>query len=346
MKALWLTFAVLLGANALLFAFGPAGRPPPPPGALRVGLVFDVGGRGDKSFNDSAYNGLVRAERELGVAIEVIEPGEGADRESALRMFAARGFDLVIATGFIFTDDVNAVAADYPSVRFACVDYALRTDAAGRLIPPPTNVAALKFREEEGAFLVGALAALTSESGRLGFVGGMDIPLIRRFQAGYAHGVRHVCPACKVVVNYAGVTGGAFKDPGRGKELALAQYRGGVDIIFHASGATGLGVFEAARQTRRMAIGVDSDQYAEAPGFVLTSMVKRVDEVVYRTIGDVQAGRFASGIRSFGLAEDGVTFVDDRNNAALIAAATRARLAALRAAIVAQEIRVDGAESY
>ena len=174
-------------------------------------------------YNDSAYAGLLRAQQELGVHIEYIEPGEGADRESALRMFASRGFELVIAVGFIFTDDVTLVAQEYPTQSFACVDYALRLDEHGRPVPPPPNVAALKFREDEGSFLVGALAGLTSATSQVGFVGGMDIPLIRRFEAGYAAGVRRVCPHCEVVSNYAGITGNAFKDPGRGKELALAQ---------------------------------------------------------------------------------------------------------------------------
>jgi len=314
--------------------------------ALRVGLVFDVGGRGDKSFNDSAFAGLMRARDELGVHVEFIEPGEGADRESALRIFASRGFDLVIGTGFIFTDDLKLVAREYPDVAFAGVDYALETDAAGDLVAPPANLLALKFREEEGSFLVGALAALVGrERGRgetqnVGFVGGMDIPLIRRFEAGYRAGVAAVCPSCEVVVNYAGVTPGAFKDPGKGKELALAQYRAGVQVIFHAAGTTGLGVFEAARELSRLAIGVDSDQYREAPGYVLTSMVKRVDTAIFDVIRSVQAGEFRGGVKSFGLLEDGVGWVDDANNRSLVPAAARERLAELRAQIESGAIDV------
>jgi len=270
LKRILITLALLLAFDiSMLFVnprddaddnIGDAGKEP-----IRVGLVFDVGGRGDKSFNDSAYKGLIRARDELGVKIEYIEPGEGADRESAVRIFASRGFDLVIGVGFIFTDDVTLVAREYPDVKFACIDYALKNDADGKPVPPPSNLAALKFREEEGSFLVGAIAALTSKSKKVGFIGGMDIPLIRRFESGYRAGVARVCPSCEVVVNYAGVTGAAFKDPGKGKELALAQYRKGVDVIFHAAGSTGLGVFEATRITNNLAIGVDSDQYHEAP---------------------------------------------------------------------------------
>ena len=340
MRKVLVILAILLVADVALLFVGGGDTAGPGAGAVRVGLVFDVGGRGDKSFNDSAFAGLERARRELGVHVEYIEPGEGADRESALRMFASRGFDLVIGTGFIFTDDVTLVAGEYPDVSFACVDYALKTDAEGRPLPLPANLAALKFREEEGSFLVGALAALLSTTRQVGFVGGMDIPLIRRFEAGYRAGVAHVCPGCRVYVNYAGVTSGAFKDPGKGKELALAQYRRGADILFHASGTTGLGVFEAARETGRLAIGVDSDQYHEAPGFVLSSMVKRVDNAVFRTIRAVQEGRFSAGVVSMGLGEDGVAWVDDANNRALIPDGVRDRLAAIREQITEGAIDV------
>jgi len=323
---------------ALLLVGGGSGADEQAP--LRVAVVFDVGGRGDKSFNDSAFAGLERARDELGAQVEYIEPADGADRESALRIFASRGFDLVIGTGFIFTDDVTLVAEEYPNVRFACIDYAVKTDAAGNPIAPPPNLAALKFREEEGSFLVGALAALLSKTAKVGFVGGMDIPLIRRFEAGYRGGVAHVCPRCRVLVNYAGVTPGAFKDPGKGKELALAQYRGGADIIFHASGTTGLGVFEAARLTGKLAIGVDSDQYHEAPGYVLTSMVKRVDNAVFATSREVLEGRFQAGIRSFGLREQGVSYVYDDHNRALIPEAVRQKLSAIREQIIRGAINV------
>jgi len=339
MKRLLLLALVLLGLDLALWFAGPRAPASAGPGR-RVGLVFDVGGRGDKSFNDLAWAGLERARRELGVEVETIEPGDGSDRESALRLLAARGFDLVIGVGFIFSDDIAGIAREYPHAAFACIDYAVPQDAAGRPLAPPDNLAGLKFREEEGSFLVGAAAALASRTGRVGFVGGMDIPLIRRFEAGYRAGVREVCPTCTVAVNYAGVTGAAFKDPGKGKELALAQYGTGADVIFHASGSTGLGVFEAARLADGLAIGVDADQSWEAPGHVLTSMVKRVDVAVFRLAQEVVEGSFRGGVRSFGLAEDGVGWVVDDTTRAHLPAGSESQIGALKDRIVAGEVAV------
>jgi basic membrane protein A and related proteins len=339
-KPLILAGALLLAHIALL-AIHPSGAAQPPASdGLDVGIVFDVGGRGDKSFNDGAFLGGERAERELGARVHFIEPGEGSDREAGLRLLAAEHMDLVIGVGFIFTDDLTALAKEYPDVHFAGVDYALATDSTGAVIPPPSNLAALKFREEQGSFLVGALAALVGKSKKVGFVGGMDIPLIHKFEAGYRAGVKQVCPDCTVIAQYAGVTPEAFRNPGRGKELALAQYQSGVNIIFHASGSTGLGVFEAARQTGKMAIGVDADQYQEAPGFILTSMVKGVDAAVYDAIERVKSGKFTGGIYQFGLAENGVGYVYDENNRKLIPDSVRTRLEGLREQIIAGKITV------
>ena len=307
---------------------------------VNVGIVFDLGGRGDKSFNDGAYVGGVRAERELGAHVRFIEPGDGSDRESGLRLLAAEGMDLVIGVGFIFTDDLTQLAKDYPRTKFAGIDFAVSTDRAGNPIPPPPNVAALKFREEQGSFLVGALAALESQTKKVGFVGGMDSPLIQKFEVGYRAGVRRVCPSCTVLVGYAGVTPEAFRNPGKGKELALSQYGQGADIIYHASGSTGLGVFEAARQTGHLAIGVDADQYSEAPGHVLTSMVKGVDEAVFDVIKLVKEHRFQGGIYQLGLAEHGVGYVYDAQNRGLIPDSVRARLEQLSTEIVTGRINV------
>jgi basic membrane protein A len=207
-------------------------------------------------------------------------------------------------------------------------------------VQPPTNLAALKFREEEGSFLVGAIAALAGGSKRVGFVGGMDIPLIHKFEAGYRAGVRHVCPDCTVIAQYAGVTPEAFRNPGRGKELALSQYQSGVNVIFHASGSTGLGVFEAARSTGKYAIGVDADQYAEAPGHIMTSMVKGVDAVTFDAIRRVREGTFRGGIYSYGLKEGGVGYIYDANNRDLIPADVIARVEQLEAEIIAGRIQV------
>ncbi|MCU1278045.1 MAG: basic rane lipoprotein [bacterium] len=305
---------------------------------VRGGVVFDVGGRGDKSFNDSAWRGLDRAVRELGIEAEYIEPGEGSDRESGIRLLAAEGFDLIIGVGFIFSDDLYNIAREYPKVHFACVDYA-KFDAHGFVVPP-ANMVALKFREEEGSFLVGALAALVSKSHAVGFVGGMDIPLIHKFEAGYRAGARYVCPDCRVLDGYAGVTGDAFKNPAKGKELALAQYGAGADVVFHAAGTTGLGVFEAARETGRWAIGVDADQWSEAPGRVLTSMTKVVDVSVFETARRVRDGRWQGGLLQFGLKEGGVDYVYDEHNRGFIGEAVHARVEALRRQIIAGTIRV------
>jgi basic membrane protein A len=341
MRRLVILALVLLAVHTALLFVRPSGAEEPVVGeGLDVGVVFDVGGRGDKSFNDGAYLGAERAMRELGARVRYIEPGEGTDREAGLRLLSAEGLDLVIGVGFIFSDDLFQLAKEYPNVRFAGIDYAPPVDAAGNVIPPPPNLAALRFREEEGSFLVGALAALVGNSKRLGFVGGMDFPLIHKFEAGYRAGVSAVCSDCQVVAQYAGVTPEAFRNPGRGQELALSQYQSGVNVIFHASGSTGLGVFEAARRRGKLAIGVDSDQQAEAPGFILTSMVKRVDEAVYGAIRSVKDGTFTGGIFQLGLAEQGVDYVYDENNRALIPDSVRARVEALRADIIAGRIKV------
>ena len=341
MRKLLITVAVLLAVHAAFLVFSPRGTEAVADAdATRVGIVLDVGGRGDKSFNDGAYAGADSAMQQLGADVRFIEPGEGADREAGLRLLAAEGMDLIMGIGFIFTDDLTVLSREYPNSRFAGVDFALATDEAGNVIPPPPNVAALKFREEEGSFLVGALAALVGNSKRVGFIGGMDIPLIHKFEAGYRAGVKHVCPDCTVIAQYAGVTPEAFANPGRGKELALAQYQSGVNVIFHASGATGGGLFEAARATGKLAIGVDADQAAEAPGHVLTSMIKGVNAAVYDAIARVENGTFKGGVYSFGLAEGGVGYVYDENNRALIPDAARQRVEQLKADIIAGRIKV------
>jgi basic membrane protein A len=341
MRRLVILALVLLAVHTALLFVRPSRAAAPIVGeGLDVGIVFDVGGRGDKSFNDGAYLGAERAIRELGARVRFIEPGEGTDREAGLRLLAAEGMDLVIGVGFIFSDDLSQLSKEYPNVRFAGIDYAPPVDAIGNVIEPPANLAALRFREEEGSFLVGALAALVGNSKRLGFIGGMDFPLIHKFEAGYKAGVSAVCPDCQVVAQYAGVTPEAFRNPGRGQELALSQYQSGVNVIFHASGSTGLGVFEAARRRGRLAIGVDSDQQAEAPGFILTSMVKRVDEAVFKAVKSVQDGTFQGGIFQLGLAEQGVDYVYDEHNRSMIPDSVRTRVEALRAEIVAGRIRV------
>ena len=310
--------------------------PPPAANALRVGLVFDVGGLGDKSFNDSAQRGLMRAQKELGVAVTTLEPGDGDGRASALRMLAASGHALVFGVGFVFTDDLTEMAAEYPGVRFAGIDFAVRSD--NTVLPP--NLLAIKFREEQGSFLAGALAAMVSETHALGFVGGMDIPLIHKFSAGYRAGVLAVCPTCTVRGLYAGMTPSAFKDPGRGREMALSLYAGGADIVFQAAGSTGLGVFQAAREAHGLAIGVDSDQQAEAPQAIMTSMVKELDQAVFDTVAQLQHGEWHHGVHYFGLRENGLELAENKDNARFFTPERRNKLAELRAQIVSGEIMV------
>ena len=339
-KMLVLVIVLLVAHVALMFVTPSGAEQPAATDAVTVGIVFDLGGRGDKSFNDGAYLGGERAQRDLGAHVRFIEPGDGSDREAGLRLLAAEGMDLVVGVGFIFSDDLTQLAKEYPNTKFAGIDYSVGTDSTGKPILPPANLAALKFREEEGSFLVGALAALVSKSSKVGFVGGMNFPLIHKFEAGYRAGVKHVCGRCTIVSQYAGVTPEAFRNPGRGKELALSQYQQGVDVIYHAAGSTGLGVFEAARQSGKLAIGVDADQYQEAPGHILTSMVKGVDVAVFESVRWAKEGTFKGGVYELGLREQGVGYVFDANNRSLIPEGIRARVEQLREQIIAGRIRV------
>ncbi len=278
---------------------------------LRVGMVFDIGGKGDQSFNDSAYRGLQWASK-LGVSHVEIEPGADADRETGLRMIASQGFDLVIGVGFLFTDAIKAVADEFPKTKFAIID---------GFIPDKPNVSSMLFTEHEGSFLVGIIGGMKAQADgkkTVGFVGGMDVPLIHKFEAGYKAGVKYAFPACKVLSDYAGTTPSAFADPVKGKELALAQIDQGAHVIYHASGLTGAGVYEAGKERKTYVIGVDSNQnhlgHVSATGknYGLTSMLKQVDVAVYLTIRDLTKGKFKSGVRVFGLGDtvqiDGKTY--------------------------------------
>jgi basic membrane protein A len=330
--------AVLIALNIALIGAGVVvvrEKPKPAGVGIRVGLVFDVGGKNDKSFNEAAYRGLERAQRELGVRVTFIEPSEGADRESAMRSLAASGVDLVIGVGFIFGPDIERLALQFPNVKFAGIDY---SPSPGFTIPP--NLVGLRFREHEGSFLVGAIAGLITHTKIVGFVGGMKIPLIRKFEAGYEAGVHYVCPTCRVMSAYAGSEPKAFADPPLGQELAAAQYGGGADVIFHAAGKTGDGVFAAARQRKARAIGVDSDQFDAAPCCVVTSMVKRVDVAVVDVIKDIIAHQFQGGLKELGLADDGVTFVADERNQLLLPVDVVQRVKKLREDIIAGKIVV------
>ncbi|TMJ00364.1 MAG: BMP family ABC transporter substrate-binding protein [Bacillati bacterium ANGP1] len=303
----------------------------------RVGIVYDVGGRGDLSFNDMAYAGLARAQKEFGASIETrdLEPTAGGEnREELLRLLAGEKYDLIFGIGFLFTDSITRVAKDFPNVKFAIVD---------GFIGDQPNVVSLLFKEQEGSFLVGAAAALKSRTGKIGFVGGMKIPLIEKFEAGYIAGAKYIKRTIEVFSEYAGTTGEAFRDPVKGKELALAEYDRGADIIYHASGGTGIGVFEAAVVKKRLAIGVDADQSLtvkpDQRAQILTSMMKRVDVAVYETIKATTTGQYKGGVREFGLKENGVGYAVNDYNKAMIQDVT-AKLEALKKDIIAGKIKV------
>ncbi|HEX6988949.1 MAG TPA: BMP family ABC transporter substrate-binding protein [Bacillota bacterium] len=312
------SLSLLVIAALVLAACGGGGGQGAGGDTIRVGVVYDVGGRGDQSFNDMAYAGLERARQEFGDRLEGqdAEPDSGGqNREDLLRTFAEQGYDLVIGVGFIFAELITKLAQEYPDVKFAIVDSCSTTPE------PLPNVACLVFKEHEGSFLVGAAAAMKTQSGTVGFVGGMLSPLIQRFEAGYIAGVRHINPDVQVLSDYAGTTGEAFNDPTKGRELALAQIQRGADIIYHAAGGTGRGVFEAVKQQGRLAIGVDADQSLTAPDYadvILTSMMKRVDVAVYDVIKSVVDGNYQGGFREYGLAQDGVGYAVNDHNRAMI----------------------------
>lgn len=298
--------------------------------ALKVGLVLDKGGKDDKSFNSAAYAGAKQAEKDLGIELKYVEATDTNALENLHRSFARKKFDLVIGIGFAQKDAVQKVAAQFPDVKFAIVD--------GEVAAP--NVRSLLFEEHEGSFLVGAIAALKSKSGVVGFIGGMDIPLIRRFAMGYKAGVLHQNKKAKVIENYIGTTGDAWNNPAKAKELVLAQKAAGADVIFVAAGASGSGAFDGAEEKKIFAIGVDSNQNWMKPGVVLTSMLKRVDKAVYDSIQQAKGGQFTAGIVRSGLKDGGVDYALDEHNATVLDQSTRAQADELKKKIVAGQISV------
>jgi len=303
---------------------------PPALAEFKVGLVLDRGGKDDKSFNSSAYEGANLAKTKLGIFLKYVEASDDNAFEPMLRAFALRDFDLIIGIGFAQKEAIQKVAAQFPKRHFAIVDAQVEAP----------NVRSLMFQEHEGAYVVGAIAAMTSKTGKIGFVGGMDIPLIRRFVMGYEAGAKKVNPQITVIANYVGVTSEAWNNPPKGKELAVSQYEGGADIIFAAAGASGLGVFDAAEDKKKFAIGVDSNQDWTKPGLILTSMLKRVDEAVYSTIAEAKAGKFTGAVQWFGLANKGVDYSFDQYNAKILTESVRKRADELKVEIIAGKITV------
>ncbi|MGP6086933.1 BMP family lipoprotein [Antarctobacter jejuensis] len=288
-------------------------------------LIYDLGGKFDKSFNEAAYTGAERFATETGGTYRDIEIQSEAQREQALRRFAEAGFNPVITTGFAFAEPIGSVAPDYPDTKFVNVD--------GWLPEVPENVLLINFQEHQGSYLVGMMAAMKSESGTVGFVGGMDIPLIRHFACGYAQGAKAVNPDIKIISNMTGTTPAAWNDPVKGAELAKAQVGQGADIIYAAAGGTGLGVLQTAADEGILSIGVDSNQNHLHPGKVLTSMLKRVDVAVYESMkagADLETGKFMT----LGLEESGVGYAMDDNNADLVTEDMIARVEEAKAAII------------
>src|SRR5881227_956094 len=321
---------------------------------IHVGIVFDIGGKDDRSFNAAAWTGVKCAETgmmpdgktscgkpKFDIILRDVEPGNPVSIEPAMRAFAERGYDLIIGVGFAQAPIMDAVAKDYPNLNFAIIDGA--SD-----LP---NVASLVFKEHEGSYLVGMIAARESKTGTLGFIGGMDIGLIHRFAVGYEEGAKSVNPNARVIVNYVGVTDTAWNNPGKGKELALAQIGKGADVIFTAAGNSGLGAFDAAEQqgkdasgrAKAFVIGVDSNQNGVKPGFVLTSMVKRVDNAVYQIVSDVVNHQFKGGFHVYGLESDGVAYALDDNNRALIPPDVIQQAEEAKQKIIAGQIKVTDA---
>ena len=297
---------------------------------LAPAIVFDMGGKFDKSFNEGAYNGAERFKKETGIAYREFEVTAEAQREQALRNMARRGAQIVVGIGFSQASGMEKVAKEFPAVKFAIVD---------AVVDLP-NVQSIVFKEHEGSFLVGMAAAMASKTGKVGFVGGMDIPLIRKFALGYEEGARYVNPKVEVFQNMTGTTPAAWNDPTRGGELARSQFDRGADVIYAAAGATGLGVLQAAKDKGRLAIGVDSNQNHIQPGSVLTSMVKRVDLAVFEAFKTAKDGTWKSGVRNLGVAEGGVGYSLDQYNRGLITPEMERRLGQARADIVAGKIKV------
>jgi basic membrane protein A len=299
-------------------------------GAFCPALAYDLGGKFDKSFNEAAWTGAQRYKDESGLAYVEFEPTNEAQAEQALRRFAQRGHALVIAVGVNYETALRHVAQEFPDVHFTLID--AQVD-----LP---NVQSVLFTEEEGSYLVGVLAAMKSETGTIGFIGGMDIPLIRKFAAGYEAGAKSVNSDIKVYRQMVGTTPAAWNDPIKGGELARSQYARGADVIFSAAGPTGTGVLQAAKDTGKLAIGVDSNQNHLQPGSVLTSMLKRVDVAVYDAMTQAQSGKWQPGVKVLNLAADGVAYSVDEYNKALLSDEMIDAAEKARAAIISGEVEV------
>ncbi|MEN9484076.1 BMP family ABC transporter substrate-binding protein [Sphaerotilus montanus] len=288
-------------------------------------VIFDMGGKFDKSFNEAAYRGMERWKKETGKPYLEFEIANETQREQAIRRMAERGASPIIGIGFGQASSIEKVAKEFPKLKFAIID----------MVVDAPNVQSVVFKEHEGSFLVGMMAAQASKTGKVGFVGGMDIPLIRKFQCGYEQGAKHANPKVETYANMTGTTGAAWNDPARGGELTKAQFAKGADVVFAAAGGTGIGVYQAAKDAGKLAIGVDSNQNHLQPGTMLTSMLKRVDVAVYNV-----AKGHKPGLTVLGLAEGGVDYAMDEHNAKLVTADMKAKVDAAKADIISGKLKV------
>ena len=324
MKKLTAMITSLFGAVVMMASVASAAD-------IKPAVVYDMGGKFDKSFNEGVWNGVKKFTAETGIKVMEFEVTNPTQREQAMRRMAERGATIVLGVGFAQADAISVVAAEYPDVQFSIID-------VGWLSAP--NLRQYVFKEHEGSYLVGVAAAIASKTGKVGFVGGMDIPLISKFACGYVGGVKSVNSSADVYQNMTGTTPSAWNDPAKGAELTKSQIDRGADVVYHAAGGTGLGVIQAAADAGKLAIGVDSNQNGIAPGSVLTSMLKRVDVAAYETFKDAQDGKFTADIKSLGVAEGGVDWALDDNNASLITAEIKSAVEAARADILSGKVSV------
>ena len=298
---------------------------------FKPAVVYDMGGKFDKSFNEGVYNGVKRFTEETGIEVTEFEVTNEAQRQRAMERLIQRGATVLLGVGFGQADAISAVAAANPEVQFGIIDVFW--------LDQP-NLRQYSFKEHEGSYLVGVAAAIKSETGTVGFVGGMDVPLIRKFACGYIQGVKSVNPDIEVLQNMTGTTPSAWNDPVKGGELAQSQIDRGADVVYHAAGGTGIGVIQTTADAGKLAIGVDANQNYLAPGNVLTSMVKRVDVAAYQHFMDAHKGSFSAGIMQLGLAEGGVDWAVDEHNRDLVAGDIEAAVAAAKEAIISGTIAV------
>jgi len=302
--------------------------------ANKIGVIYDSGGKFDKSFNELAYRTALRVQEELGFGLIEFEAANNTQIEQGMRKVADRGATLIVGMGFAQADAVAAVAPDYPDVKFVAVDVCWLEDPAG-------NIYQACYKEHEGSFLVGMIAALKSKTGKVGFVGGMDIPLIRKFQGGYEQGAKYVNPDIEVYANMTGTTVEAWNNPTKGAELTKAQIDKGADVVYQAAGGTGIGVLQAAADAGVFAIGVDANQNWMHPGSVLTSMLKRLDLTIFEQAEKSAAGTFENGIYILGLAEGGLGYAMDENNKDLISSDMIDKVEKAKSDIISGAIAVE-----